>query len=100
MKDGVIVKKDIKLVKKKFKDIESNQVGLLIQGVLSVFLVAFTILTIFESTFLVLTEILVGFLMFVMAYNNYKTFKRKGITYAYTIMGILMIVLSIMLIIK
>lgn len=90
------MKKNNKIV----KDKDQNQIGLLIQGILSVFLLAFTVLTVFESSFLVLTEILVGFIMFVMSYNNHKTFKRKGVTYAYIIMGILMILLSIMLMIK
>ena len=77
-----------------------NEIGLLIQSILAVFLLAFTIMSIFESSFLILTEILVAFMMFVMAYNNHKTFKRKGITYAYIIVGALMLLLSIMLFIK
>jgi hypothetical protein len=90
------MKEKLKMTREK----EFDQVGLLIQTILSVFLLFFTVLTIFESSFLILTQILVSFMMFVMAYNNHRTFKRRGLTYAYIIMGFLMVFLSIVLLIK
>lgn len=73
----------------------NNDVGLLIQIILVFFVLVFSIITFFQPIFLVMSEILVAFLMFIMAYNNQKTFKRKGITYVYIITGIIMLLLSI-----
>jgi len=71
---------------------KNNNVGLVAQTVLSVAIVAFAILYFFETSFLVILEALTALFMFVMAYNNHVTFKRKNwYTIAYIVIGILII---------
>lgn len=71
---------------------KNNSVGLVIQTVLSVFIVAFAILYFFEPNVLIITESLTALFMFVMAYNNHVTFKRKNwYTIAYIVIGIIII---------
>ena len=71
---------------------KNNSVGLVVQTVLSVAIVAFAILYFFEANVLVILESLTALFMFVMAYNNHITFKRHNwYTIAYIIIGLLII---------
>ena len=54
-----------------------NNIGLIIQTVLSVAVVAFSILYFLEPTVLVILQSLSALFMFVLAYNNQTTFKRN-----------------------
>ena len=74
---------------------KDNSVGLVVQTVLSVAIVAFAIFYFFEPSVLVILEALTAIFMLVMAYNNHITFKRKNwYTIAYIVIAIL-IILSI-----
>ena len=64
-------------------------VSLLAQAVCVVGILTISILAIFEHSFTVPIEVLVGITLFLMAYNNYKLFKRKGMTVIYVTFGIL-----------
>ncbi|NLL44040.1 MAG: hypothetical protein GX247_00015 [Mollicutes bacterium] len=73
----------------------NNQIGLLIQCILVFFVIVYIIISAFESVFLIPTQIITSLLMFVMAYNNHKIFKSKGMTYAYLITGIIILLIVI-----
>jgi len=69
-----------------------NNIGLVIQTVLAVAIVAFACLYFFENSVLVVLQSLMAMFMFVLAYNNHMTFKRdKKFTITYIIVGILII---------
>jgi len=69
-----------------------NNVGLIIQAVLAVAVVAFSIFYLLEKQFLIILQALTALFMFVLAYNNHITYKRnKWYTITYIIVGILII---------
>jgi len=68
-----------------------NQITLLLQITLSIYVVSFAIMSIFEKELFVISEILIGLLMFVIAYNNHKLYKRKYMTAVYIGFGIIII---------
>lgn len=69
-----------------------SNVGLVIQTVLAVAIVAFACLYFFESSVLVILQSLMALFMFVLAFNNETTFKRnKCFTACYIIVGILIL---------
>lgn len=71
-------------------------VSLLAQAVCVVGILFFTILALFEHSFTVPIEVLVGVTLLIMAFNNYNVFKRKGLTAVYIIFGIICLVVGIM----
>ena len=71
-------------------------VSLLAQAVCVVGILFFTILALFEHSFTVPIEVLVGVTLLIMAFNNYNVFKRKGLTAVYIIFGIICLIVGIM----
>ncbi len=69
-----------------------NRITLLIQIVLMVFIISFGILSIFNKDLFMIFEILMSVMMFVLAFNNQKFYKRKYMTYVYLVFGILLLV--------
>lgn len=59
------------------KDFMVNQVGLLVECTFVLFAIAAGIATIFEGEMLVLFELLMGFTLVTMGYNNLKAHSRK-----------------------
>lgn len=70
-------------------------VSLLAQMVCVIGILAISILAIFENSFTVPIEVLVGITLFIMAFNNAKMYKRKGLTIIYIIFGIISFVTGI-----
>lgn len=71
---------------------KKSNIGLVIQTVLSVAVLAFSILYFYEKQTLIILQSLMAILMFVLAYNNHTTFKRnKFYTITYIVVGILII---------
>lgn len=66
--------------------------NLLIQFILTFSVIGFWIASYFNKSFSLVFEILLILLMFVLSYNNHKTFKRKYMTYIYLIFGIVLII--------
>lgn len=64
------------------------QITLLLQISLAIFILTFGLMSCFERELFVVCESLVGVLMFILAYNNQKVFKRKYMTYVYAGFGI------------
>lgn len=59
------------------KDFMVNQVGLLVECTFVLFAIAAGIATIFQGEMLVLFELLMGFTLVTMGYNNLKTYSKK-----------------------
>lgn len=72
-----------------------NQIGLFIQIILLVILVYFLTLLIFIPQFQNVVDYILSFLLITMAYNNYKVYKRKNLTFIYGIVGLLLLIVSI-----
>ena len=102
-----VVKKDTtKDVKKNIKNINDEitleeadsfyHVSLLAQAVCVIGVLAISVLAIFENSFTVPIEVLVGMTLLIMAYNNSKIFKRKYMTYVYIVFGIISLIVGIL----
>lgn len=69
-----------------------NSVGLVVQTVLAVAILAFAVLYFLESEFLITLQAFMALFMFVLAYNNISTFKRdKKFTVTYIVVGFLIL---------
>lgn len=71
-------------------------VSLLAQAVCVVGILAISVLAIFENSFSIPVEVLVGMTLLIMAYNNVKLFKRKGLTIVYIVFGVLSLFVGIL----
>ena len=71
-------------------------VSLLAQAVCVVGILAISVLAIFENSFTIPIEVLVGITLLIMAYNNLKLFKRKGLTIIYIIFGLISFIIGIL----
>lgn len=69
----------------------TEQITMLLQIALSIYALSFAIASMFEKEFFVICELLVGILMFVIAYNNQKIYKRKYMTAIYVGLGIVIV---------
>lgn len=68
-----------------------NQVTMLLQIILGIFALSFGIMGMFERELFFVAEVLVGILMFVLAYNNQKVYKRRFMTVVYNVLGIIIL---------
>ena len=85
------VTKKIKVNNEKENKIEIKKIdnlGILIQLVLSTLLIIFIVYSIFITEFYNLTVGLLTALAFTMAYNNHTTYQRKNFTVIYLVIGI------------
>lgn len=79
------------------KKVPNNQMGLLVQAVLCVCGLIFLIISLFEMSFMPITQIIVAACLFVMAYNNQKVYKKNSVmNYVYIGFGIFLILSTIM----
>ena len=91
-----IKKSSAKNVKKNINDEISLEeadsfyhVSLLAQAVCVIGVLAISVLAIFENSFTIPVEVLVGITLLIMAYNNYKMFNRRFMTVVYIIFGVI-----------
>ena len=75
---------------------EWQEIGLLAQLIFSFSVLFFGVVSFFNNNFLIPLEKLLGLTLIVMAYNNYLTYKKKGMTIFYTILGVLIIFIAFM----
>ena len=68
-----------------------EHITMLLQVALAIFLVAFGIASFFERELFIISQILIGLLMFVIGYNNHRIYKRKYMTPVYIGLGIVII---------
>ena len=80
--------KKVESKKKESKTQKIDNLGILIQLVLSIVLIIFIVYSIFITEFYNLTVGLLTALAFTMAYNNHTTYKRKNFTAIYLVIGI------------
>lgn len=96
-KDSNAINKPINVNEITLEEAESfYHVSLLVQAVCVIGVLFVSILAIFEHSFTVPIEVLVGVTLLIMAYNNVKLFKRKGFTTIYIVFGILSLIIGIL----
>lgn len=79
---------------------KNKKIGLLIQAILCICTVVFFIISMFESSFLIVAEFLISLTLFAMAFNNINIYKRKNFTLIYTIFASIVLIFSILEIIN
>lgn len=82
-------------MKNKISNDSIYQITMLLQVSLGIFALTFAIAAKFEKELFIISQILVGILMFIIAYNNQKIYKRKYMTYIYLGLGIVIIATSL-----
>ena len=78
------------------KEYSNKGVGLLAQVVLIVLLIIFAIINIINKAFEPVFYSILALIMFVMAYNNEKIYKKKHMTKLYIIVGLFVTITTIM----
>ena len=78
------------------KEYSSKEVGLLVQVVLMELMLIFGIINIITDVFMPAFYAIIVMIMFTMAYNNKKIYKRKYMTSAYIIVGIFVLIATFM----
>ena len=78
------------------KEYSSDEVGLLVQAVLMEMLLIFGIINIITDVFMPAFYAVIVMIMFTMAYNNKKVYKRKFMTGVYAIVGIFVLVATLL----
>ena len=77
------------------KEYSSSDVGILVQVVLIELLIIFAIISLITNIFMPVFYAILAMLMFVMAYNNKRVFKRKYMTIVYVIVGLFVLISTI-----
>ncbi len=72
-----------------------KNISLFLQVVLVMFVGITAIMSIFINEFLTVVEILLSVTLLIMAYNNYKIYRQKGLTCLYAIIGTVLLITSI-----
>ena len=91
--------KENKSIKTKIVDLasySSEDVGLLVQVVLIELLIIFAVINLITNIFMPAFYAILAMLMFSMAYNNIKVYKRKYMTVVYLVVGIFVTVATIL----
>ena len=77
------------------KEYSSNEVGLLVQVVLIELLIIFSVINLITDVFMPAFYAILAMIMFTMAYNNKRIYKRKYMTSVYLIVGIFVTISTI-----
>ena len=78
------------------KEYSSKEVGLLVQAVLIEELIIFGIINTITDIFMPAFYAIMVMLLFAMAYNNVKFYKRKYMTVLYVIAGLFVLISTLM----
>ena len=78
------------------KEYSNDEVSLLTQVILTELMVIFGIISIFTKSFILVLYVIITLLMFNMAYNNFKFFKKKYMTTIYIVVGVYSLIATIM----
>ena len=70
------------------KEYSSKEVGLLVQVVLIELLLIFSVINLISDAFMPAFYAILAMIMFVMAYNNKRIYKKKYMTSIYVIVGL------------
>ena len=77
------------------KEYSSKDIGLLTQAVLTELLIIFSIIMIMSDAFMPAFYAIIAMLMFNLAYNNSKIYKKKYMTSVYIIVGLFVTITTI-----
>ena len=77
------------------KEYRSDQVGLLVQVVLTELVLIFGIINMISDAFMPAFYAIISMIMFTMAYNNVKIYKKKYMTSIYVIVGLFVAITTI-----
>ena len=77
------------------KEYSSSEVGLLVEVVLIELLLIFAVINLITNVFMPAFYSILTMIMFVMAYNNKKIYKKKYMTSIYTIVGLFVLISTI-----
>lgn len=77
------------------KTYKNDEVGILVQVVLTELLIIFAIIDLMSDKFMPAFYAIIVMLMFTMAYNNKKIYKRKYMTPIYVVVGIFVLITTI-----
>ena len=77
------------------KEYSSSEVGLLVEVVLIELLLIFAVINLITNVFMPAFYAILTMIMFVMAYNNKKIYKKKYMTSIYTIVGLFVLISTI-----
>ena len=75
---------------------KKNKIGLIIQLLLTVLVIISLVISFFKKDIFPIFEIIVGFDLLVMGFNNYKIYKRGKITFLYILFGVLIIAFGLL----
>jgi len=78
------------------KEYSSNEVGLLVQVVLIELLLIFGVINLITDVFMPAFYAILAMIMFTMAYNNKRIYKKKNMTMVYNIVGIFVVITTLM----
>lgn len=78
------------------KEYSSKEVGLFTQAILTELLIIFSIITVISKAFMPAFYSIIVMLMFNMAYNNQKFYKKKYMTQVYIIVGLFVAITTIL----
>ena len=77
------------------KEYSSKEVGLLVQAVLTELMIIFSIINLISDIFMPAFYAIIVMIMFTMAYNNVKFYKKKYMTSVYVIVGIFVLITTL-----
>lgn len=77
------------------KEYESKEVGLLVQAILTELMMIFGIIMMISDAFMPAFYAIISMIMFTMAYNNIKFYKKKYMTSVYIIIGLFVLVTTL-----
>ena len=77
------------------KEYNSDEVGLLVEVVLIELLLIFAIINLVTNIFMPAFYAILAMIMFVMAYNNKRIYKKKYMTSVYVIVGLFVAITTI-----
>ena len=80
----------------KLKEYSNDQIGLFVQTILTELLIIFAIINFITSIFVPVFYAIIVMLMFTMAYNNYKFYKKKYMTMVYIIFGMFVLITTLL----
>lgn len=78
------------------KEYSSKKVGLLVQAILTELMIIFAIISLISKAFMPAFYAIIVMIMFTMAYNNIKFYKKKYMTSVYVILGLFVLITTIM----
>lgn len=91
-----VVQLNPKAKKQQEKNFSYLKVLIILQFILTIGLIIFGIVTIFNTDLLYIFEIFLGATLLVMGLNNFLIYKRRNLTILYIIVGLGSIVLAIL----